>query len=152
MEDPSKTTDFDSVVVPVSVSSYIVQPHHRQSLPDVPEGIQDDIMLHFNDPNWDFRDNSSTQSISTDGMEAQRLSKISGRTGAGTEVNTVSHIPSWYVHDPKAYFSSIEQAQLRVPFLPSCTNFCSPVSFSSGIHLTPRSVPPSQIRMTKRCP
>ena len=135
MEDPSKTTDFDSVVVPVSVSSYIVQPHHRQSFPDVPESIQDDIMLHFNDPNWDFRDNSSTQSISTDSMEAQRLSKISGRTGAGTEVNTVSHIPSWHIHDPKAYFSSIELAQLRVLFMPSCTSFVHPCHFHQGLTL-----------------
>ena len=133
MGDPS--TNADSVAVPVSVPSHIVQPHHRLSIPDVPEGIEDETMRHFNDPNWDFRDNSSTSSISAGGMEAPRLSKISGRTGAGTEVNTVSHIPSWHIHDPKAHFSSIELAQLRGLFLPSCTTFVHPCRFHQGFTL-----------------
>ena len=114
---PSRTTE--SVAVPVGVPSHIVQAHHRQSVPDVPEDIEDETMLHFNDPNWDFRSNSSTSSISTDGVEAPRLSKISGRTGADTEVNTVPHIPSWHIHDPKADFSPNEQVQLRVLSLSS---------------------------------
>ena len=117
MEDPSRTTD--SVTVHVGIPSHIVQPHHRQSVPDVPEGIEDETMLHFNDPNWDFRNNSSTSSIPTDGVEPPRLSKISGRTGAGTEANTVSQIPPWHVHDPKVDFSPNEQVQLRVLSLSS---------------------------------
>ena len=136
MEDSSKTTDSDSVAVPVSLPSIVVQPHHRQSVPDVPEGIQDEIMLHFNDPNWDFRDNSSTSSISTGGIEAPRLSKISGRTGAGTEVNTVSHIPSWHVHDPKVDFSPNEQVQLRVLSLSSCAISVYSCRFHQGFTIS----------------
>ena len=133
MGDPS--TNADSFAVPVSVPSHIVQPHHRQSIPDVPEGIEDETMLHFNDPNWDFRNNSSTSSISTDGVEPPRLSRVSGRTGAGTEVNTVSHIPSWQVHDPKAHFSPNEQVQLRDLSLPPCTTFVHPCRFHQGFGL-----------------
>src|SRR5579863_9877119 len=108
MEDPSQKTDS------VSVSSDIAHLRHRQTDPDVPESIEDENMLHFNDPNWDFRDNFSTLSISTDGVESQRISKIS------------SHISSWHIHDPKADFSSKGQIQLRVLSLPYCVAFCSP--------------------------
>ena len=148
MEEPSKSTD--SVTDPVSIPSDIVYPHHRQSVPDVPEDI-DEIMLHFNDPNWDFRDNSSTLSISTNGVESQRLSNISGRAGASTEVNTVSHIPSWHIYDPKADLSFNKQVQLRVPSLPTCVTSCSPMSFQSEIHRTLRSAQPLRPQMTQHC-
>ena len=152
MEDPSKTTD--SVTISASVSSDIAQLRHQPSVPDVPEDIEDDVTLHFNDPNWDFQDNFSTLSISTDGAESQRISKISSRIGAGTEVNTVSHIPSWHIYDPKADFSFKEQLQLRVLSLPSCVaSFYSPSSSSSsGIHRTLRSGQPSRTPMTQQCP
>jgi len=149
MEDPSKSTD--SVTDPVSIPSDIVHPRHRQSVPDVPEDI-DEIIVHFNDPNWDFRDNSSTLSISTDGVESQRLSNISGRAGAaGTEVNTVSHIPSWHIYDPKADLSFNKQVQLRVPSLPTCVTSYSPMSFLSEIHRTLRSAQPLRTLMTQQC-
>ena len=138
MEEPSKSTD--SVTDPVSIPSDIVHPHHRQSVPDVPEDI-DGIMLHFNDPNWDFRDNNSTLSSSTDGVESQRWSKIVGPIGTGTEVNTESPISSWHIHDAKADLSFNEQVQLCVLIL-YCVPFCLPISFSSGIHLTLRSAQP----------
>ena len=150
MEDPSKTTDF--VTSSVSMSSDIPDLRRIQSDPDVPDDIEDDPMLHFNDLNWDFRDNSSTLSISTDGVESQRWSTISGRTGTVTEAKTDSRVSTWHVHDPKAYFSSKDQIQLRVLLLSYFFPFGLPRSFSSGIHLTPRSAQLSQIRTTQQCP
>jgi len=79
---------------------------HRQSVPDVPEDIEDEIMRHFNDPNWDFQGNSSTISLSSDGVERKRWSKSSTHMGASTEVDTESQISSWRIHDSKAEFSS----------------------------------------------
>ena len=139
MEYPSDTTDSVEISVNVS-SSHIAHLRRLQSNPDVPEDIEDEIMLHFNDPNWDFRDNSSTLSISTDGVESEsrRSSKISGHTSAGTAVNTESHGSSWHVHDPKADFSSNEQAQLRVLFLPFLSRFVQPCRLHQGFTL-PRS-------------
>ena len=152
MEDLSKTTN--SVTKSVSVSSDTAHLGHQRlgSDPDVPEDIEDELMLHFNDPNWDFRDNSSTLSIPTDGVESQRWSKTSGHTGAATEVNRESHIPSWHIHDPMAYFSSREQIQLRVLSLPSCLAFRSSVSYSPGIHRTLRSGLPSRTPTTQQSP
>ena len=147
MEDPPKTAD--SVEKFVSVSSDI---NHLSRQPDVPEDIEDELMNHFNDPNWDFRDNSSTLSISTDGAESQRWSKMSDHTGAATEVKTESHISSWHIHDPTVDFSFKDQIQLRVPSLPSCLACCSPVSFSPGIHRTLRSGQPSRTPTTQQSP
>ena len=151
MEYPPDMTN--SVAISVNVSSHIAHLRRLQSDPDVPEDIEDEIMLHFNDPNWDFRDSSSMLSISTDGVdsESRRSSKISGHTSAGTAVNTESHASSWHVNDPKADFSSNGQAQLRVLFLPCFVPFCSTMSSSPGIHLTPRSAQPSQIPTTQQC-
>lgn len=150
MEDPSKTTDF--VTSFVSMSSDIPNLRRIQSDPDVPDDIEDDPMLHFNDPNWDFQDNSSTLSISTDGVESQRWTTISDRTGTDTEAKTESRVSTWHVHDPKAYFSSKDQIQLRVLSLPYFVPFGLPMSFSSGIHLTPRFAQPSRILTTQQCP
>ena len=63
---------------------------HRQSVPDVPEDNEDGIMRHFNDPNWDFQANSSTFSLSSDGIERKRWLKFSTHMGASTEVDTES--------------------------------------------------------------
>ncbi|KAI9462332.1 OPT-domain-containing protein [Lactarius psammicola] len=76
---------------------------HRHSVPDVPEDVEDELMLHFNDPNWDFEADSSTVSISTDGVVHKRWSKSSG-TGVGTD--TESQISSWPAPESKADFSS----------------------------------------------
>ena len=83
---------------------------HRPSVPDVPEDVEDDLMLHFNDPNWDFHANSSTASvsISTDGVEPKRWSKSSTRIGASTDADTESQISSWRIHDSKADFAAEE--------------------------------------------
>jgi hypothetical protein len=43
--------------------------HHRISLPDVPEDVEDEVMLHFSDPDWGYQANSSGVSISTDSVE-----------------------------------------------------------------------------------
>ena len=150
MEDPSNTAK--SVTISVSVSSDIADLRRQRSPPDVPEDIEDELMNHFNDPNWDFRDNSSTLSISTDGVESRRWSKTSGHTGAATEVNTESHIPSWHIHDPMADFSFKDQIQLRVLSLPSCLAFRSPVSYSPGIRRTLKSGQPSRTPTTQQSP
>jgi hypothetical protein len=91
---------------------------HRQSVPDVPEDVEDELMLHFNDPNWDFEANSSTISISTDGVEPKRWSKSSTHMGASTEPDTESHVSSWPVQDSKGDFSS-EATQVQWVFLPA---------------------------------
>ena len=57
--------------------SNITQPYHLFSVSDIREDIEDEIMRHFNDPNWDFQDNSSTLSIS----------EISTHMGAASEVD-----------------------------------------------------------------
>ncbi|KAI0257320.1 OPT-domain-containing protein [Lactifluus subvellereus] len=88
-------------------------PHlrHRYSVPDVPEDVDDDVLLHFNDPNWDFQANSSTISISTDGVGNKRWSKTSSNLGASTDVDTESHVSSWPpVRDSKADFSFSNEA------------------------------------------
>lgn len=76
---------------------------HRYSVPDVPEDVEDELMLHFNDPNWDFEADASTVSISTDGIEHKRWSKSSGM---GVSTDTESQISSWPMPDSKAEFSS----------------------------------------------
>ncbi|KAF8482124.1 OPT-domain-containing protein [Russula ochroleuca] len=91
MEDTAETTGSPSL-------SDFNQLRHRYSLPDVPEDVEDD-MLHFNDPNWDFNANSSTLSISTDGVEHKRWSKSSTYMGPSSEVDTE-------LQDSKAEFSS----------------------------------------------
>ncbi|KAH9050471.1 OPT-domain-containing protein [Lactarius hengduanensis] len=86
---------------------------HRYSVPDVPEDVEDELMLHFNDPNWDLNANSSTVSISTDGME-KRWSKSSGM---GVSADTESQISSWPPPDSKADFSSeTTQVQETSPY------------------------------------
>ena len=91
---------------PTASLSDVAHLRHRQSLPDVPQDIEDEIMQHFNDPNWDFQAQSSTISLSTDGVEPKRWSKTSTHMGASTEVDTESQISSWRIHDSKAEFSA----------------------------------------------
>lgn len=76
---------------------------HRHSVPDVPEDVEDELLRHFNDPNWDFDTEASTVSISADGIEHKRWSKSSGM-GVGTD--TESQISSWPTPDSKVDFSS----------------------------------------------
>jgi hypothetical protein len=110
MEDSYKTTGFASL-------SDVNQLRHRQSVPDVPEDV-DDIMRHFNDPNWDFQANSSTISISTDsdGVEPKRWSKSSTYMGGSSEVDTE-------IQDSKADFSS-ETTQVQCALL-SHRSYCA---------------------------
>jgi len=125
---------------------------HRQSVPDVPEDIEDEIMRHFNDPNWDFQANSSTFSLSSDGVERKRWSKSSTHMGASTEVDTESQISSWRIHDSKAEFSSSDDNQVqwvsrtRCPYRILFTHFVS-----SEIHPILRSGHPSRILTTRTC-
>lgn len=107
MEDSSKVTGSTSL-------SDIAQLRHRFSVPDVPEDVEDELLAHFNDPNWDFQANSSTLSISTDGVEPKRWSKSSTYMGPGSEADTE-------IQDSKADFSS-EATQVQCalpPFSPS---------------------------------
>jgi hypothetical protein len=90
----------------------------RQSVPDTPIDVEDELMLHFNDPNWDFRANSETLSISTDAVENKRWSKTSTHmpVDTSTEVDTESQISSWRIHDSKADISSEEHQVQWVSF------------------------------------
>lgn len=61
-------------------------------VPDVPEDI-DDIMEHFNDPNWDYRPPSptlSTESIDLDRKERGFISSRHSGSDFETESNTES--------------------------------------------------------------
>lgn len=149
MED-LKTTDSVTISASASVSSDIAQPHHQRPIPDVPEDIDDEVMPHFNDPNWDFQDNSSSLSASTSGVARQQSSRISRQVGSRTEGPTESYIASWDIHDPNADFSSEARVQLRVLYFPSCAAFCSSRSFSSGIHHILRSAQRSRTPTTQQ--
>jgi hypothetical protein len=108
---------------------------HRQSVPDAPDAPMDDeLMLHFNDPNWDFRANSETSSISTDAVENKRWSKASTHmpVGASTEVDTKSQISSWRIHDSKADISSEEHQVQWVSFYRRLCLIYSPTLFHQG--------------------
>ena len=102
MEDTLKSAASASL-------SDVNQLRHRQTVPDVPEDIDD----HFNDPNWDFNANSSTLSISTDtdDIEPKRWSKSSTYMGASSDTE---------MQDSKADFSSeatqVQCAPLSRPF------------------------------------
>lgn len=114
MEDTFKSTASASL-------TDINQLRHRQSVPDVPEDIEDELRRHFNDPNWDFHANSSTVSISTDsdGLEPKRWSKSSTYMGASSEMDTEM------MQDSKADFSSettqVQCALLSRPFYCACS-------------------------------
>jgi hypothetical protein len=104
MEDTLKSTASASL-------TDINQLRHRQTVPDVPEDIDDEVRRHFNDPNWDFYANSSTVSISTDsdGLGPKRWSKSSTYMGTGSEMDTE-------LQDSKADFSS-ETTQVQCALL-----------------------------------
>jgi hypothetical protein len=112
---------------------------HRQSVPDAPDAPMDDeLMLHFNDPNWDFRANSDTLSISTDVVEIKRWSNTSNHMGAtscastDSEVDTESQISSWRIYDSKAYISSEEHQVQWVSFYRRLCLIYSPTLFHQG--------------------
>lgn len=109
MEETLKTVHSASL-------SDVAHLRHRQSVPDVPEDVEDELMRHFNDPNWDFQANSSTISISTDGVEPKRWSKSSTHMGASTDVDTESQVSTWRIHDSKADFVSEENQVQWVSF------------------------------------
>jgi hypothetical protein len=48
--------DFSETESPRMEEVQVLEIHHRIHYPDVPEDVEDD---HFNDPNWDYRANSS---------------------------------------------------------------------------------------------
>jgi hypothetical protein len=118
MEDILKSTASASL-------SDIDQLRHRQSVPDVPEDIEDELRRHFNDPNWDFHANSSTASISTDsdGLEPKRWSKSSTYMGASSEIDTEM------MQDSKADFSS-DTTQVQCALLSRLFSACSLILFT----------------------
>jgi hypothetical protein len=122
MED-LKTTDSVAISASASGPSDIAHPHHQRPIPDVPEDIEDEVMPHFNDPNWDFRDNSSSLSVSNNGVAPQQISRISSHVDSGTEGPTESQIASWHIHDPNAHFSSESRLQLRILYFSLCILF-----------------------------
>jgi len=127
MEDTLKPT------ASVSLTD-INQLSHRQSVPDVPEDIEDELMRHFNDPNWDFYANSSTVSISTDsdGLEPKRWSKSSTYMGASSEMDTE-------IQDSKGDFSS-ETTQVQ------CALLSRPFCCARSLTLFTRDSPYPEVR------
>jgi hypothetical protein len=99
MEDPPKTTQSIG-------QSDVSQLRYQATAPDVPKDVDDEVMAHFNDPNWDFETNSSTLSISTGGVEHRRQSSSFNSKDACTEADTEFQVSSWRVHDLKADYSS----------------------------------------------
>ncbi len=119
--------------IPHSASlSDLARLRHRQSVPDVPMDVEDELMLHFNDPNWDFRANSETLSISTDAVENKRWSKTSNHMGASAEVDTESQISPWRIHNSKADISSEEHQVQWVSFDRRLCLIYSPTLFHQG--------------------
>ena len=102
MDDPLKTADTASLS-----DVRVAHLHHRHSVPDVPEDVD---MLHFNDPNWDFR---STRSISIGDVQLNRRSMTATHMDVATEVttDTVSQISPWHIHNSKAFSPKEEQLE-----------------------------------------
>ena len=98
MEDLPKTTQ--------SISQPDVSRPRHQATADPPKDVDDEVMAHFNDPNWDFEANSSTLSISNDDVEDRQRSKSFNRKDASTEADTEFELSSWHIHDPKAIYSA----------------------------------------------
>lgn len=67
----------------------------RRNVPDVPEDI-DDVMEHFNDPNWDYRPPSPT--LSTESIDLDRKEKgfITSSRHSGSDFETESNAESSY--------------------------------------------------------
>jgi hypothetical protein len=128
MEDNFKST------ASVSLTD-INQLRHRQTVPDVPEDIEDEVRRHFNDPNWDFEHaNSSTVSISTDSddLGPKRWSKSSTYMGGSSEMDTE-------MQDSKADFSS-ETTQVQ------CALFSRPFYCAYSLILFTRDSPYPEVR------
>ena len=94
-----RTTDSVSI-------SDIAPPPRRQFVPDVPEDVEDEIMAHFNDLNWDFRASSSAFSILSDGVQPKPQSKIASHADIKTQGDTASEVSAWHIHDARDDFSS----------------------------------------------
>ena len=143
MEDPPKTTQ--------SIGQSDVSQLRYRATADVLKDVDDsdEVMAHFNDPNWDFETNSSTLSISTDGIEHRRQSSSFNSKDACTEADTEFQVSSWRIHDLKADYSSGGIKWVLLPQLLShlFTHFVSPV-----IHLTPKSGQPSRTLTTRPYP
>jgi len=112
----------------------INQLRHRQTVPDVPEDIEDEVRRHFNDPNWDFHANSSTVSISidSDDLGPKRWSKSSTFMGASSEMDTE-------IQDSKADFSS-ETTQVQ------CALHSRPLYCARSLILFTRDSPYPEVR------
>ncbi|KAH9982707.1 OPT oligopeptide transporter [Lactifluus volemus] len=78
--------------------------HHRTTIPDVPQDIdiEDEFMLHFNDPNWDYQSNSSTVSTWTDSEECHPSTNLSVDMDSTTQFDTESPLSSSFKPGPKA--------------------------------------------------
>ena len=96
----------------MTTDSGILSGAHQHSLADVPEGTEDELILHFNDPNWVLKNNSSTLSISTDAVQLERQSTTTIHTDASAGRDTKFRVSSWHTPELKADFSSdAKQAQ-----------------------------------------
>jgi hypothetical protein len=144
MEDFSKT-DSPSI-------SGTPRLHHRISLPDVPEDVEDDVMLHFNDPNWDYQASSSTMSMSTDSVDIHPSTNLSVDMDATTAFDTESQLSSPRKRGSKAgvSFQTIEVQWVLLVRRPFFIFFIHLVL--SEIHHTPRSGQLSRTLMIRPWP
>ncbi|KAH9955915.1 OPT oligopeptide transporter protein-domain-containing protein [Russula dissimulans] len=112
MEDLSKTTQSARP----SDRAHI---HGQDLIPDVPKDIEDELMRHFNDPNWDFRAKSSelTMSISSDGTRHEPWSRSSTHT-TNMEVASESRfeVSSQTMQDSDVNFISGETQHQDSPY------------------------------------
>jgi len=107
----------DSQLLMTTDSGILSGVTHRHSLADVPGDIEDELVLHFNDPNWVFRANSSTLSISTDSIHLEQRPKTTTQTNDSAGMDTKFRVSSWHIPELKVDFSSDAMQAQWVYFL-----------------------------------
>ena len=108
--------------------SGVSQLRYQAAAPDAPKDVEDEVMAHFNDPNWDFETNSPTLSISTGGVVHKRQLSLFNSRDASTEGNTEFQVSSWRVHDLKAAYLS---EPIKWVLLPQFYRIVDPLCFTS---------------------
>lgn len=86
---------------------------HRH-VPDVPQDV-DDVMEHFNDPNWDYSPASPTLSTESIDLDKKKTYTESSRHSA-SDFDTESHVGS---HGESSYAKATESTTYRGTTAPS---------------------------------
>lgn len=77
--------------------------------PDVPEDV-DEMMEHFNDPNWDYRAPSPT--LTTESYDLDHKVKRSGSSRHSSEFDSESNVDSTYHNSDTVDKSGVSGSQL----------------------------------------